>query len=182
MVWNRTLQKAEEIAREFGFGQAVADWRQIAESPDIDAVVIATPPGTHHEMTLACLAAGKHVLCQARMSRNLKEAHEMRDAAAASGKVACLYPPFPGLKGDRAMLRLLHDEDYIGELREARVVGMAAPAARESYDWRRDPDVERPPPPDHGHVGRGAEPLGRPRHVPRREGRVPLRQSEKLGR
>ena len=141
MVWNRTLSKAEEVAREFGFGQAVADWRQIAASPDIDAIVIATPPGTHHEMTLSSLAGGKHVLCQARMSRNLKEAHEMRNAAAASGKVSCLYPPLPGLKGDRTMLRLLHDEDYIGELREVRVVGMAPPAPRDSYDWRRDPDV-----------------------------------------
>ena len=140
MAWNRTLSKAEEVASEFGFSQAVADWRDIAESPDIDAVVIATPPGTHHEMTLACLAGGKHVLCQARMSRNLKEAHEMRDAAAGSGKVTCLYPPLPGLKGDRTMLRLLQD-DYIGELREAHVVGMAAPAPRDSYDWRRDPDV-----------------------------------------
>lgn len=140
MAWNRTLSKAEEVASEFGFSQAVADWRDIAESPDIDAVIIATPPGTHHEMTLACLAGGKHVLCQARMSRNLKEAHEMRDAAAESGKVTCLYPPLPGLKGDRTMLRLLQD-DYIGELREAHVVGMAAPAPRDSYDWRRDPDV-----------------------------------------
>ena len=141
MVWNRTLAKAEGVAREFGFGQAVSDWQQIAESQDIDAIVIATPPGTHHEMTLASLAGGKHVLCQARMSRNLKEAHEMRNAAAASGKVTCLYPPLPGLKGDRTMLRLLHDEDYVGELREIRVVGMAAPAPRDSYDWRRDPDV-----------------------------------------
>ena len=140
MVWNRSLSKAQDVAAEFGFSEAVADWRQIADSPDIDAVVIATPPGTHHEMTLACLAGGKHVLCQARMSRNLKEAQEMRDAAAASGKVTCLYPPLPGLKGDRTMLRLLRD-DYIGELREARVVGMAAPAGRDSYDWRRDPDV-----------------------------------------
>ncbi len=140
MAWNRTLSKAEEVASEFGFSQAVADWRDIAESPDIDAVIIATPPGTHHEMTLASLAGGKHVLCQARMSRNLKEAHEMRDAAAESGKVTCLYPPLPGLKGDRTMLRLLQD-DYIGELREAHVVGMAAPAPRDSYDWRRDPDV-----------------------------------------
>ena len=141
MVWNRSLTKAEGVAREFGFGQAVADWQEIAESPDIDAIVIATPPGTHHEMTLSSLAGGKHVLCQARMSRNLKEAHEMRNAAAASGKVSCLYPPLPGLKGDRTMLRLLHDEDYIGELREVRVVGMAPPAPRDSYDWRRDPDV-----------------------------------------
>ncbi len=141
MVWNRSISKAEGVAREFGFAQAAADWRQIAESPDIDAVVIATPPGTHREMTLASLAHGKHVLCQARMSRNLKEAHEMRDAAAKSGKVTCLYPPAPGLKGDRAMLRLLHDEDYVGELRDVRVTGMAPPAPRDSYDWRRDPDV-----------------------------------------
>lgn len=140
MAWNRTLSKAQDVASEFGFSTAVADWRDIAESPDIDAVVIATPPGTHHEMTLASLAGDKHVLCQARMSRNLKEAHEMRDAAAQSGKVTCLYPPLPGLKGDRTMLRLLQD-DYIGELREAHVVGMAAPAPRDSYDWRRDPDV-----------------------------------------
>ncbi len=140
MAWNRTLSKAEEVASEFGFSQAVADWRDIAESPDIDAVIIATPPGTHHEMTLASLAGGKHVLCQARMSRNLKEAHEMHDAAASADKVTCLYPPLPGLKGDRTMLRLLQD-DYIGELREARVVGMAAPAPKDSYDWRRDPDV-----------------------------------------
>ena len=95
MAWNRTLSKAEEVASEFGFSQAVADWRDIAESPDIDAVVVATPPGTHREMTLASLAGDKHVLCQARMSRNLKEAHEMRDAAAESGKVTCLYPPSP---------------------------------------------------------------------------------------
>ena len=140
MVWNRTLSKAQDVAREFGFSQAVADWRDIAESPDIDAIIVATPPGTHHEMTLACLSAGKHVLCQARMSRNLMEAQEMRDAAAEAGKVTCLYPPLPGLKGDRTMLRLLQD-DYIGELREAHVSGMAAPAARGSYDWRRDPDV-----------------------------------------
>ena len=140
MAWNRTLSKAQDVASEFGFSAAVADWRDIAESPDIDAVVIATPPGTHHEMTLACLAGDKHVLCQARMSRNLKEAHEMRDAAAESGKVTCLYPPLPGLKGDRTMLRLMQD-DYIGELRETHVVGMAAPAPRDSYDWRRDPDV-----------------------------------------
>ena len=35
----------------------------------------------------------------------------------------------------------MRDEDYIGELREARVVGMATPVGRDAYDWRRDPDV-----------------------------------------
>lgn len=140
-VWNRTLDKAQSVAQQMGFRRAAADWREIAESPDIDAVVIATPPGPHHEMTLACLAAGKHVLCQARMSRNLREAMEMRDAAKSSGAVTCLYPPMPGLKGDRTMIRLLHDENYIGDIHDVRTVGMAAPSNGKTYDWRRDPDV-----------------------------------------
>lgn len=141
MVWNRTLDKAQRTARELEFRRAAADWREIAESPNIDAVVIATPPGPHHEMTLACLAAGKHVLCQARMSRNLKEAQEMRAAANSSGAVTCLYPPLPGLEGDRTMIRLLHDENYVGDIHDVRTVGMAAPSNRDTYDWRRDPDV-----------------------------------------
>lgn len=61
-----------------GIGSTVDDWRQIAESPEVDAVLIATPPVLHHEATLAALAAGKHVLCQARMARNLSEAQTYR--------------------------------------------------------------------------------------------------------
>lgn len=141
-VWNRTPEKSQAIAEEFGIGSTVADWRQIAESADIDAVVIATPPVLHHDATLAALAAGKHVLCQARMARNLSESLAMAEAAKASDRVTVLYPPLPGLKGDNLMRRLIHDEDYIGDVHEVRITGMSTRSGMgDGYHWRLDPAV-----------------------------------------
>ena len=41
-----------------------ADWRQLIERKDVDAVFIATPPYLHSEMAVAALQAGKHVYCE----------------------------------------------------------------------------------------------------------------------
>ena len=141
-VWNRSPEKSGAVAEEFGIDRTVADWRQIVEAPDVDAVLIATPPVLHHDVTLAALAAGKHVLCQARMARNLSEAMAMAAAAASSDRVTALYPPLPGLKGDNLMRRLIHEEGYIGDVRDVRITGMSARGGMDQgYHWRIDPDV-----------------------------------------
>ena len=69
-VANRTKESGERVAREFGIGRVHGDWREIVQAKDVDAVCIGTWPYTHCEMTLAALAAGKHVLCEARMAMN----------------------------------------------------------------------------------------------------------------
>ncbi len=43
-------------------------------SPDIDAVIIATPNGLHAEQTIAALRAGKHVFCQKPIAMTMAEA------------------------------------------------------------------------------------------------------------
>lgn len=43
-------------------------------SPEIDAVIIATPNGLHAEQTIAALKAGKHVFCQKPIAMSLAEA------------------------------------------------------------------------------------------------------------
>src|SRR5258706_16465539 len=55
----RTRAKADH----FGIPQALTSV-DAAIDGDIDAIVIATPPETHHGFTLQALAAGKHVLCE----------------------------------------------------------------------------------------------------------------------
>ena len=47
--------------------QAAANWSEIINDPEIDAVVIGTWPYTHHTLVLAALAANKHVLTEARL-------------------------------------------------------------------------------------------------------------------
>lgn len=61
--------------------------QELAEDPDIDAVYIGTPNQTHHSYTLACLKAGKHVLCEKPFSVSGQEALEMAEAARASGRL-----------------------------------------------------------------------------------------------
>jgi predicted dehydrogenase len=141
LVWSRDADKAREVAAEFGIPKVTSQWQEITASTTVDAVVIATPPVLHHSATLAALKAHKHVLCQARMARNLREAQEMLHAAKSSGLVTALYPPRPGLKGDRVMRRLIHEEHYVGEIREVRVTGMALTPQADDYHWRTDPEV-----------------------------------------
>ena len=141
LAWSRNPDNAHKAAAEFGVHKTVGHWRQVVESPNVDAVIIATPPVLHMPATLAALEAGKHVLCQARMARNLKEAQRMLDAARASNLVTALYPPLPGLTGDRVVQRLLHEESYVGAIREVRVAGLAFGAKEAEYNWRYDPEV-----------------------------------------
>lgn len=140
-IWSRSPDKAGEVAAEFGIARIATEWEEIIESPEVDAVVIATPPVLHLPATLAALRAGKHVLCQARMARNLREAQEMVLAARTSTLVTALYPARPGLKGDRVMRRLLHEENFVGEIREVRVAAMTLTERKEGYEWVNDPDV-----------------------------------------
>ena len=58
--------------------------------------------------------AGKHVLCEARMAMNAREAHDML-CAARSHMVAQVVPSPSSLKVDRTIQRLLA-EGYIGDL------------------------------------------------------------------
>ncbi len=141
MAWSRTPANTEAIAKDFDIPETTTRWQDVVESPDVDAVIIATPPVMHLEATLASLAAGKHTLCQARMARNLSEALEMNEAASKSGLVTCLYPPLPGMKGDNVMRRLIDTDGYLGDVTEVHISGMGAATPANGYDPQKDPEV-----------------------------------------
>jgi len=121
-VANRTLESTARVAHEFGIPQ-FPDWETLVEDPRIDAVVIGTWPNLHCEVTCAALAAGKHVLCEARMARNLAEARQMAAAAAARpDRIAMLVPSPFGLECETEV-GLLLDRNFIGDVREIVVIG-----------------------------------------------------------
>src|SRR3989454_7962268 len=49
--------------------------RELVEMDDTNAICIGTWPYLHAPVTIAALARGKHVLCEARMAMNAAEAH-----------------------------------------------------------------------------------------------------------
>lgn len=115
-VCNRSRASSEAVAAEFGISGVFDDWRRLVESPDIDAVVIGTWPYMHHPVTLAALDAGKHVLCEARMAMNAREAHDMLRASRMRPHLVAQVVPAPfSLRVDGTIQRLLA-EGYLGDL------------------------------------------------------------------
>ena len=58
---------------------------KVVESPEVQAVIIATPVGTHAELALAALNAGKHVLVEKPMAGSVSDAVAMVAAAERNG-------------------------------------------------------------------------------------------------
>jgi predicted dehydrogenase len=100
---------------------AVANWRD-AVARDVDAVIISTPPSLHEEMSVAALAAGKHVLCEKPLARSPSECRAMVAAAERSGKRLATgfnYRFYPSFKRAREVF----DSGMIGELDHIRSYG-----------------------------------------------------------
>lgn len=140
-VANRTKDSGERVAKEFGIARVHADWREVVEARDVDAVCIGTWPYMHCEVTRAALAAGKHVLCEARMAMNAAEGRQMLEASRrAPHLVAQLVPAPHTLELDGTLQRLLA-EGYAGQVLAVEV--QATQQARfadlgESLHWRQD--------------------------------------------
>jgi predicted dehydrogenase len=78
--------RAKQVAEEFGVPHADSDMETLLSRPDVDAVIVATPPVAHYAPVMAALRAGKHVLCEKPFSLNLDEAKEMTAEAERTGK------------------------------------------------------------------------------------------------
>jgi 1,5-anhydro-D-fructose reductase (1,5-anhydro-D-mannitol-forming) len=83
-VVTRDTKKAEAYP-------GVRAWATVEEAlagdPSIDAVYIASPVFLHTAQTIACLKAGKHVLCEKPVAMNYAEAASMVEAAANAEKL-----------------------------------------------------------------------------------------------
>ncbi len=138
-VCNRRRESTERVAAEFQIPKQSSDWRELVVDPDIDAVVIGTWPYLHCPVTLAALAADKHVLCEARIAMNAEEARAMRDAALAKPQLVTQVVPAPmTLSVDRTASRLI-SEGALGNVLAVRLQAGAAFLDRQApLHWRQD--------------------------------------------
>ena len=109
------------------------------EKEDLEAVLIATPLLTHADLTVACLDAGKHVLCEKMMAWDVPGCHRMAEAArwnsgcSRSATSACTTRP------TRRPTRASSRRACLGDIHYVRNVW------HRNKTWRRN---EEPPSPD----------------------------------
>jgi predicted dehydrogenase len=139
-VADRTEELGQAAAESLGFRHGTGDWQSVVANPEIHLIDVTTPNAFHKEMSLAGLAAGKHVYCEKPLAPLATEAREMADAADRAGtrtQVGFNYlcNPMIGLAremieagelGEIRTFRGIHAEDYMTD-------------AAHPYSFRNDP-------------------------------------------
>ncbi len=80
-------ERASAAVAKYGCGRAITDYREILGDREVDAVSVCTPNNLHAQITIDCLEAGKHVLCEKPAARSYTEALEMQAAQHRTGRV-----------------------------------------------------------------------------------------------
>jgi predicted dehydrogenase len=80
---NRLSAAADELGPE----QTFESWQTMIADGDLDIVSVAVPNASHHEIAIAALEAGKHVISEKPISLNAQLAQKMVDAARANDRV-----------------------------------------------------------------------------------------------
>jgi predicted dehydrogenase len=96
--------------------RVTAAFEDMLSDPDLDAVVLATPVPTHHDLARRALEAGKHVFVEKPMTFSAAEARDLRDTVQRTGRtlmVGHLLRYHPGI----VKLRELIDAGELGDVR-----------------------------------------------------------------
>jgi predicted dehydrogenase len=80
-VCSRTQETADAFAARHHIPHTFTSLDDMAQSPLIDAVYIASPNFLHASQSILCMRNGKHVLCEKPLASNAAEAREMIEAS-----------------------------------------------------------------------------------------------------
>ncbi len=132
-------ESAEEARQAFGAKLAFHDFREMAASPDIDAIAVVVRVPTHYEPTRAAIEGGKHVYTEWPLGRNTAEAVELANLAREKGvqtAVGLQSRVSPALM----YIKELIEADYVGEVLSCSLTTMrdGALARPTGRTWQRD--------------------------------------------
>jgi predicted dehydrogenase len=122
-------ERAAVLAAQHG-GQAFTSLEAALDNSDL--IDICTPPAEHARATIAAARAGKHVVCEKPIARNLSDARAMIAACEAAGVrlfVAHVVRFFPEFARAKAVL----DSGALGRLGVVRSVRGGAPPAHSGW-------------------------------------------------
>ena len=77
-------QARSQVMDELDVAHAFADAYELLALPDLNAVVIATPTSTHHDLVIAAAKAGKAIFCEKPLALTLEETYSMLQAVASA--------------------------------------------------------------------------------------------------
>lgn len=134
---SRDESKAKSYSEKYGGKGYFGGYESAIQSPQIDVVLIATPPATHLSLALQALEAGKHVIVEKPPFFNSRDFDTVEKARKESGCQLMVaenyfYKPLVG------RLRSIVENREIGDI---LFVHVNALKVQKTGDWRDDPNV-----------------------------------------
>ena len=84
-IADTNVEAAHAAARTYGIARVAESVEEILSAPDIDAVVICSPTGTHAELVERAARAGKHIFCEKPIDLTLERIDRALEAVAKAG-------------------------------------------------------------------------------------------------
>ena len=131
-ICGRNRAAVKKAATKLGWENAQTDWRRVINDAKIDIVDICTPNDSHCEIAIAAAQAGKAILCEKPLARNIDEAEKMVRAvkkARVVNMVCHNYRRVPAIVLAKQMIERGEIGDHIFHFR-----------ARYAQDWIVDPN------------------------------------------
>src|SRR3954465_2509450 len=113
-VASPTADHADKFAKKHGIARSFKDFSKFIAVEEMDVIVLGCPNHLHCEYTEAAAKAGKHVICEKPLARNLQEADRMIAACKKAG-VKLMYAEELCFCPKYIRLKRLVDEGAIGK-------------------------------------------------------------------
>ena len=138
-VMRRDGDKAREYAERHGIGKWYDDAADLINDPEVNAVYVATPPGSHAAYAIAAMRAGKPVYVEKPIAASWEEAVAMNRVSEETGVplfVAYYRRTLPYFR----RVKQLIDEGMLGDLSTVEIRFAIPPYQtdfdRENLPWR----------------------------------------------
>ena len=129
-ICGRNRAAVKKAAAKFGWEDAQTDWRRMIDDRKIDIVDICTPNDSHCEIAIAAAKAGKAILCEKPLARNVAEAEKMTRAVKQARVVNMVCHNYRRIPAT-VLMREMIERGEIGEVFHFH--------ARYAQDWIVDP-------------------------------------------
>lgn len=142
-VMRRDKALAEDYARRHNVPKVYSDANDLINDKDINAIYVATPPGSHMEYAIASIKAGKPVYIEKPMGINHAECLKINETAQQYGVpvfVAYYRRALPGFLKVKELIEI----GTIGKVRFLQIQLFKSPTENEKsgrLSWRVDPSL-----------------------------------------
>ncbi len=89
-VVSRRLEQAQEVADQYGAPLATTELGDVLDSPDVDAVILATPTQMHAQQAIDTMRAGKHVQVEIPLADSWSDAQAVAATQEEAGLVCMI--------------------------------------------------------------------------------------------